>query len=98
MKELAEYYDIPVEQRRVDIIRILKDGQVIISKKEFEEVEEKFSWVNRQELVNTILELRSQTDSNRKSIIAIFETREIKTFPNISKNFTKFNLLNKSGL
>lgn len=98
MKELIEQYDIPVEQRQVDIIHILKDGTVIISKKEFEDVAEKFMWVNRNQIISMVLELRPQTDSSRKSIIAIYESGEIKTFPNISKNFTKYNLLNKSGL
>ena len=98
MKELIEQYDIPVEERQVDIIHILNDGQIIISKKEFETVEEKFTWVNRNQITALVLELRPQTDSSRKSIIAIFENHEIKTFPNISKNFTKYNLLNKSVL
>ena len=98
MKELIEQYDIPVEQRQVDIIHILNDGRVIISKKEFDAVTEKFTWVNHDQIIEMVQELRLQTDSSRKSIIAIFENREIKTFPNISKNFTKYNLLNKTGL
>lgn len=98
MKELIEQYDIPVEHRQVDIIHILKDGTVIISKKEFEDVVEKFTWVNLSRIETLLLELRPQTDSSRKSIIAIYETGEIKTFPNISKNFTKYNLLNKASL
>lgn len=98
MKELIELYDIPIELRQVDVIHILNDGQVIISKKEFEQFEERFSWINSNQIIGMILELRSQTDSNRKSIIVIHESGDIKTYPNISKNFTKFNLLNKSGL
>lgn len=98
MKELIEQYDIPVEQRQVDIIHILNDGRVIISKKDFEEVKEKFAWVNQRQIFESVQELCRQTDSSRKSIIVIYEAKEIKTFPNISKNFTKYNLLNRTSL
>lgn len=98
MKELIELNDIPVEERQVDIIYILNNGNVILTKKEFELVAEKFAWVNPNEIESKVLELRSQTDSNRKSIIAVYETGDIKFFSNISKNFTKYNLLNKASL
>jgi hypothetical protein len=97
MKDIIEY-DLPVEERQVDVVHILKDGQVIMAKKELEPISDKFEWVNRDEIVDIVLGLRSQTDSNRKSIIAIFETREVKTYTNVSKNFTDYSLLNKSGL
>jgi hypothetical protein len=97
MKELIEY-DLPVHERQVDIVHILNDGKIILSARELEQFQDKFTWVNSNEITSKVLGLRPQTDSNRKSIIAIFETREIKTYPNVSKNFTNYGLLNKSGL
>jgi len=97
MKDITEY-DLPIEERQVDVVHILKDGQVIMAKKELEPFENNFDWVNRDEIVEMVLGLKPQTDSNRKSIIAIFETREVKTYRNVSKKFTDYTLLNKSGI
>jgi hypothetical protein len=97
MKDILEY-DLPVQERQVDVVHILNEGKIIMSKKELDPFAEKFDWVNRDEIINMVLGLKSQTDSNRKSIIAIFETKEVKTFPNVSKNFTDYTLLNKSGI
>lgn len=90
--------DLPVQERQVDVIHILKDGKIIMSKNELNPFSDKFEWVNRDEILDMVLGLQPQTDSSRKSIIAIFESREIKTYPNVSKNFTDYTLLNKSGL
>lgn len=97
MKDILEL-EIPVEERQVDIVHILNDGQVIMSGKELQALAEKFDWIKPSEISNLVQELKPQTDTHRKSIIAIFETREIKTYPNVSKNFHQYNLLNKSGL
>ncbi len=97
MKDITEY-DLPIEERQVDIVHILKDGQIIMAKKELGPIADKFDWVNRDEILDIVLGLKPQTDSSRKSIIAIFETREVKTYPNVSKNFTDYTLLNKSGI
>ncbi len=97
MKDILQD-DLTVQERQVDVVHILKDGQVIMAKKELDPIADKFDWVNRDEIVDMVLGLKPQTDSNRKSIIAIFESREIKTYPNVSKNFTDYTLLNKSGL
>lgn len=97
MKDILEY-DLPIQERQVDVVHILNDGKIIMSKSELEPFAKKFDWVNRDEIIDMVLGLRPQTDSSRKSIIAIFETREVKSFPNVSKNFTDYTLLNKSGL
>lgn len=94
MRELIEL-DIPIEQRQVDIIHILNDGEIILNSKELEKHQDKFTWVNKNQIVDLVLSLRSLTDSHRKSIIAIYQSGEIKTFPNISKNFAKYGLLFK---
>lgn len=97
MKNIKEY-DLPIEERQVDVVHILKDGQIIMAKKELELFATNFDWVNRDEIVDMVLGLKPKTDSSRKSIIAIFETREVRTYPNVSKNFTDYTLLNKSGI
>ena len=97
MKEILEY-DLPVNERQVDVVHILNDGRILMTKKELDSFSDKFNWVNKPEIVNLIISLRPQTDSSRKSIIAIFESGEIKTYPNVSKNFTDYTFLNKSRL
>ncbi len=97
MKDILEL-EIALEERQVDIVHILNDGKVIMSEKELQSIAEKFTWIKPNEISELVQELKPQTDSHRKSIIAIFETREIKTYPNISKNFHQYNLLNRSGL
>jgi hypothetical protein len=98
MKKMIEYHDIPVNERQVDIVHILRDGTVIFSAKELFANQDKFNWVNIIGIQRLVITLRPMTDSNRKSIVAIFETGEIKQYPNVSKNFTDYTLLNKSGL
>jgi hypothetical protein len=97
MKEILEL-EVPVEERQVDVIYILNDGKVILSGKESLSIAERFTWLKQDDISNLVRELKPQTDFHRKSIIAIFETREIKTYPNVSKNFHQYNLLNTSGL
>ena len=98
MKSIIGYFDLPLQEREVVVIHILKGGEIIMSAKELEAHQNKFSWVNTIDIQRRILGVRPMTDSNRKSIIAIFETGEIKQYPNVSKNFTDYTLLNKSGL
>jgi hypothetical protein len=95
---MIEYYNVPVDERQVDVVHILKDGTVILAPKDFLPHQEKFEWVNITGIQRLVITLRPMTDSSRKSIIAIFETGEIKQYPNVSKNFTDYTLLNKSGL
>jgi len=97
MKDTLEL-EIPVDERQVDVVYILNDGRIIISEKELQPFAEKFTGMKHNEILNIVQELKPQTDAHRKSIIAIFESREIKTYPNVSKNFHQYNLLNKSGL
>jgi hypothetical protein len=97
MKDILEL-EVPVEERQVDVVHILNDGQVILSKKELQVLADKFEWIKPKEISNLVEQLKPQTDPHRKSIIAIFETREIKTYPNVSMNFHQYSLLNKSGL
>ena len=97
MKELLEY-EISVKERQVDVVHILSNGEVIINKKELDQFKDRFAWADTNKITALVNELKPQTDSNRKSIIAIFETGEIRTYPNVSNNFTDYTLLNKSGI
>jgi hypothetical protein len=97
MKDLLEK-KTETEQRQVDVVHILNDGRAIMAGKELEPYVERFLWMDKSEIVNLIQELKSQTDPNRKSIIVAFENKEIKTYPNISKNFNQYNLLSKASL
>jgi len=67
----------------------------VLLRKDFERIEKKFEWVNRAVVSELILELKAQTDESRKSIIAIYESGELKIHTNISHNFTKYALLKK---
>jgi len=50
------------------------------------------------DISNLDSELKPRTDAHRKFIIVIFETREIKTYPNGSKSFSNYGSVNKSSL
>jgi hypothetical protein len=97
MKDLLEK-KTEAEQRQVDVVHILNDGKAIMAGKELEPFAERFLWIENSEIANLIQELKPQTDPNRKSIIVVFENKEIKTYPNISKNFNQYSLLSKAGL
>ncbi len=97
MKELLEY-EISVDERQVDIVHILSGGEVIMNRKELDPFTDRFEWLKPNEVANMVQELKPKTDSSRKSIIAIFETGEIRAYPNVSKNFTDYTLLNKSSI
>ena len=98
MKKTSDYYTLPAQEKQIVLVHVLADGTIILSAKELEPYEDKFAWVNIIGIERLIISLRPMTDPARKSIIVIFETGEIKQFPNVSKNFTDYTLLNKSGL
>lgn len=95
---MTDHIDIPVRERQVDVVYILLDGTIIMSEKELEQYRRRFEWVNSIGIQRQVITLKPMTDASRKSIIAIFESGEIKQYPNVSKNFTDYTLLNKSGL
>ena len=95
MKNIRGNYESSAKQGSVDVVHILNDGEVVLLRKDFERIEKKFEWVNRAVVSELILELKAQTDESRKSIIAIYESGELKIHTNISHNFTKYTLLKK---
>jgi hypothetical protein len=96
MKHLLEI-EIPVEERQIDIVYILKDGTPIMQRN-IHPYSNLFWWLDHNQVEHLFSELKPQTDEHRKSIIAIFETGEIRNYPNVSLNFTNYGLLNKSSL
>ena len=83
------------DQGEIVIVYVLNNNSYIVSKKEIEQYKDRFNWINESEIENMVWKLRSQTDISRKSVILIEENKNIKACPNISKNFTKYNLLSK---
>lgn len=96
MKDLLEY-DVPVVERQIDIVYVLRDGETVLEK-DSSPYTHLFTWLDHNYIEHQKMELKPQTDEHRKSIIAIFETGQIRTYPNVSPNFTDYTLLNKSSL
>lgn len=73
-------------------MHILATGEIIYSREESEKAEYRFNWVDRKIIIERILHLRSLTDSNKKSVIAIYENGHvIKEFVNVECEFTPLN-------
>lgn len=87
MKESLENYDLPIEPRHVEVVNILKNGDILKSKRELEPHEHKFNWLDSGEVVRLVLSLRSKTETNKKSVVAVYERGEIKIFENKTKDF-----------
>lgn len=96
MKDLLEY-DVPVVERQIDIVYVLRNGNAILEKDIIPHAH-LFTWLDHNQIEHMALELKPQTDEHRKSIIAIFETGQVRSYPNVSLNFTNYGLLNKSSL
>ena len=80
-------FDIP-NLGSVTTVHILKGGELVLSLDEYQKVEDRFTWVNRRDIVTKILRLRSLTDLTKKSIIAIYEEgNSIKEFVNVDPDF-----------
>lgn len=96
MKDLLQY-DIPLTERQIDIVYVLRNGEAILQK-DIAQHAHLFTWLDHNQIEYMTMELKPQTDEHRKSIIAIFETGQIRSYPNVSPNFTNYGLLNKSSL
>ena len=72
----------------VSTVHILKSGEVVNSVEDYLKVEDRFSWVDKAQLVSKILQLRRLTDDNKRSVIVIYEEGHlIKEFVNVEKEF-----------
>ena len=83
-----KHYVLPLEIRHVEVKHILKNGEILITLRAFEPHEIKFNWVNKTEIVDLILLLRTKTKTNKKTVVAIYEGGEIKVFENEAIDFT----------
>jgi hypothetical protein len=73
---------------KVSTIHVLKTGEIIESFEEYQKVEERFSWVDRKDIIRQILRLRKQTDFSKKSVIVMYEDgRMIREFVNVEEGF-----------
>jgi hypothetical protein len=89
----------PASPNKVTTVHILEDGQVIASLEEFQQVEERFSWVSKPDMIARLLRLRRITDQQKKSVIAIFEEgMVIREFINIDEHFPVAALLKEKSI
>ena len=78
----------PLGQGQVSTIHILKSGEIISTLEEFREVEDRFGWVNKVDLVTKLLQLRRLTDHSKKSVIAIYEDGQVvREYVNVEHEF-----------
>ncbi len=72
----------------VRTIHILNTGEIISSLAEYEKVEERFSWVNKRDILSKLLHLRNLTDHHKFSVIVIYEDGQlIREHINVDENF-----------
>ena len=68
----------------VQTVYILETGEQLVSRPEFEQMKERFDWVDKK----VLLHLRTLTNPGCRSIIAVYEDgKTIKTFLNLSADF-----------
>jgi hypothetical protein len=91
--------DAPSSPNKVTTVHILGDGQVIASLEEFQQVEDRFSWVSRTDIIARLLRLRRITDHQKKSVIAIYEDGNvIREFVNVDEHFPVAALLQAKSI
>ena len=86
MQQLQDYKLSPFGT--VNTIHILKSGEIISTLAEYEKVEQRFSWVNKRNILLKLLHLRNLTDNDKKSVIVIYEDgQHTKEFINVEEDF-----------
>ncbi len=77
------------DSKTVNIIRILKDGQLVLTLEEYKRVAERFAWEDRTTILKKLFSLKEKTDDNKKSVIAIYEDgKHVAEFLNVEEYFT----------
>ncbi len=77
------------DSKTVNIIRILKDGQLVLTLDEYKKVADRFAWEDRTVILRKLFSLKEKTDDNRKSVIVIYEEgMHIREFLNVEEYFT----------
>jgi hypothetical protein len=76
------------EFSNVQTVYILQTGEQLISRSDFEQMKDRFEWVDKKMLLTEMLHLRTLTNPGCRSIIAVYEDgKTIKTFLNLSADF-----------
>ncbi len=76
----------------VNTIHVLNTGEIIDSREGYEKVQERFAWADRSQVIRRILQLRTMTSCQNKSIIVFYEQGHlIKEFINVEKEFRPLN-------
>lgn len=76
----------------VSTIHVLNTGEIIGSREGFEKVQERFCWADRSICIKRIQQLRSMTDTGKKSVIVYYEKDHlIREHINVETNFQPLN-------
>ena len=76
------------EFSNVQTVYILQTGEQLITRSDFEQMKDRFEWVDKKVLLTEMLHLRTLTNPGCRSIIAVYEDgKTIKTFLNLSADF-----------
>jgi hypothetical protein len=76
------------EKGFVSTVHVLKNGEIIYSLQDFLKIENRFSWVDKKQLISKILELQKKTDDRRRSFLVIYEDgNQIREFINMDQTF-----------
>jgi hypothetical protein len=84
-------YTLPTltDNRTVNIIRILKSGELVLTLDEYRQVADRFAWEDRTQILKKLFSLKEKTDDNGKSVIVIYEEgKQITEFLNVEEYFT----------
>ncbi|HUQ65857.1 MAG TPA: hypothetical protein VM101_06870 [Flavitalea sp.] len=72
----------------VRTIYILRTGEQVSSREEFEKVKDSFEWLDKKVLLTEMLYARSLTNQHSRSIIAVYEEQKsMKLFLNLDADF-----------
>lgn len=72
----------------VRTVHILKSGELVWTREEYEKVKDRFDWVDQRFMLTEILRLRQLTDNGKQTLIAVYEEGQIiKSFMNTDHNF-----------
>lgn len=82
---------------KVTTMYILDTGEIVESREDYLKIEDRFTWVDRRKIIDRILQLRALTDTNRKSVIAIYEKdHSIREFVNVEVQFSPLSYIYKA--
>ena len=78
MYEYIKYCVLPVAHRHVVVVNILNFGKLFSTKRELELHADKFNWVDKNNVVDWVVDLRTKTETNKNSVIAVYKEVKLK--------------------